>query len=87
MKKEMVRTKEKDSLVSRLDLTTEKERWRSTPSFLLAVCAVAFVLSSCGCDRDTHCCEPCRYYDSKPKTCPKRHWDDPCGCDPVNYSI
>lgn len=67
-------------------LTTEKKKSLISLSSLIAVCAVAFVFSSCCCDRDFYCCDPCRCYEIKPKCCPKAHWSDPECCDPVNYT-
>lgn len=66
-------------------LTTETKKGFNLSS-LLAVCALAFVLSSCCCDRDFYCCEPKRCYEIKPRVCPNAHWDDPCCCDPVFYT-
>lgn len=84
----MNETREKTKMTKNLgnhpNMTTEKGRLNL--SFLLAVCAVAFILSSCCCDRNGDCCESKRCYETKPKCCPKPHWTDPCCVDPTNYT-
>lgn len=67
-------------------MTTEKKKGFISLSSLLAVCAVAFVFSSCCCDRDFYCCAPYGCYEIKPRCCPKERWNDPECCDPVNYT-